>query len=229
MPCRSMRNRATSLAESRPNRSREQRERIVGSSTSGRAVTRMNTGARRRLLQALQQRVRRVLGQPIGIVDDDDPAAAFERPVGGRGDRRPDDFDLRRADLGRFDGQNVRMRSPGDPPARRARTARVPAVRRQAVERLGHRLRRQPLADTLGPGEQETRGQRPPGDGSGQQAERARVAEDPGKRHKTTVAYRANVRFGELANRGSCAVAISATCRPADPATCPKAGVGGPE
>ena len=44
-PCRSDRTRATSAAESRPNLSCEHRDRIVGSSISGRDVTRMNTDA----------------------------------------------------------------------------------------------------------------------------------------------------------------------------------------
>ena len=79
---------ATSSAASGRNRSCGQRERTVGSSTSGRDVTRMKIDAGRRLLERLQQRVLRRRHERVGLVDDHHAAAAFERPVAGAIDRR---------------------------------------------------------------------------------------------------------------------------------------------
>ena len=46
-------------------------------------------GARRRLLDRLEQRVGRLLGEPVGVLDDDDLPASERRAAGGAGRRRP--------------------------------------------------------------------------------------------------------------------------------------------
>ena len=109
-------------ASSRPKRSRWQRDRTVGSSTSGRAVTSTNDRRRRRLLERLQQRVLRFDQQRVGLVDDHDPAPAFERTVGGALDRVADLIDLDRAGLARLD-QRARRRGRRGRCACRRRTS----------------------------------------------------------------------------------------------------------
>ena len=78
--------------ESGPNRRRWQRDRTVGSSTSGRDGHQHERRRRRRLLERLQQRVLRRRLHRVRLVDDHDAAAALERPVGAcaRWPRAPD-------------------------------------------------------------------------------------------------------------------------------------------
>ena len=64
-------------------------------------------GSRRRLLQRFQQRVLRFGIHRIGVVDDDDAPAAFERPIGGPLDRVAHLIDLDRAGVARLDEQHV--------------------------------------------------------------------------------------------------------------------------
>ena len=68
-------------------RSRTQRERTVGSNRSSLVGTQDQADRRRRLLERLEERVLGVLVHPLGMFDDRDPMAAFDRQVGQLGDQ----------------------------------------------------------------------------------------------------------------------------------------------
>ena len=115
---------ATSLSVSRPNRSRMQRDRTVGSSTPGTAVVRMKS-CRRRLLERFQQRVLRLRLERVGVANDHDAAAAFERPEAGARQHVADDVDLDRGAVVGLEREHVDVHAARDAIARPARAARI--------------------------------------------------------------------------------------------------------
>ena len=74
---------------------------MMTSSTRGRAEH--PHGARRRLLEGLEQGVGGALGEPVGVLDDDDPPPADRRAVGRERDEVAGLLDLDRQPLGRDD------------------------------------------------------------------------------------------------------------------------------
>ena len=118
-----------------------QRERMVTGTSSGCRLGRAehDDRARRRLLDHLEHRVRRLLGHPVGVLDEDHlPAALGRRPAGhadelarlGRPDRQPVRDDDVHVGVGagqhgpaardtcrhRRRGTAARRRTPGPPP-----------------------------------------------------------------------------------------------------------------
>ena len=71
---------ATAAADGVRSRTSRQRDRMVGGRSSATGTQSRNTPARRRLLDGLEQRVGGGLGQPVGVLEQDDlPAAAPRR------------------------------------------------------------------------------------------------------------------------------------------------------
>ena len=114
-----------SSAESGRNRSCGQRDRTVGSSMSGRAVTRMNTDDGGGSSSVLSSAFCAGGDERVGLVDDDDAAPSFERPVLRAIDDVAHLIDLDRAAVARLDEQDVGMDAARDARARGAHAARV--------------------------------------------------------------------------------------------------------
>ena len=125
------------------------RERIVTDTSSGWVGRRaeQEDGVRRRLLDGLEQRVRRALGEPVGVLDEHDLPAARRGPAGGElhdrahlpdrdgqplGRHGPDvgvrpvqhGAAMRRSGRSRGRRTPARRRTPGRPPTVRSRAGR---------------------------------------------------------------------------------------------------------
>ena len=95
----------------------------------------MKTDERRRLLERLQQRVLGGGHERVRFIDDHDPPAAFERPVGRAIDDVAHLIDLDGAAVARLDDQHVGMNAASDARAGRARrrTHRSEPLRRRSA------------------------------------------------------------------------------------------------
>ena len=138
-----------------------------------------------RLLQGLEQGVLRLGHEPVGVVDDHDPAAPLERTEGGLLDHPADRVDLDRPGVAGLDHDDVGVDAPRDPPARPARPAALgnalgPARRggRLAVQQLGETQGDLPLADAVGTRQHEAWRQAVAGHGLGEQTADRRMALD---------------------------------------------------
>ena len=145
--------------------------------------------ARRRLLQALQQRVLGPQAEQIGVVDDDHPPAPLERTIAHLLDRHPHLVDGDRPAVAGPQGQHVGVGAARDAPAGGAASATVDgqiglvAPGSAAVERLGDGHRHQPLADPAGAGQQHAGRQRIPHEGARDARDDAPMADDFAERH----------------------------------------------
>ena len=210
---------AMSAAESGRNRSCGQRDRTVGSSTSGRDGHQHEHRRRRRLFERLEQRVLRRGDERVGLVDDHDAAASFERPVRGAIDDVAHliDLDRRRCRPAR------RTRTSGcTPRAMRVHAAQTPQASSSELgtSECGSRQLSacatasavEALADAGRPGENQARRQRAAGDRSRQQIDQTDVADDVSERHGSGMLSRASRPFF-FGRRASCFVRCVVRCR----------------
>ncbi len=138
----------------------------------------------RRLLERLQERVLRLIGELVGGIDDVHAPAPFEGAVVHRLEHaRAQRLDLDRGLVAAVEDGHVGVLAAGDALAGRAGAARVAGGAAGTVHGLRQGQCHGPLADALGPAEEQALRHAVAGRGAAQQIDDGRVSDDVGEGH----------------------------------------------